>query len=278
MQDEFESAPKLLPRDTPPRPRWPWVAAAVIVAGVVGWYYYTRRAAAPPAPPLPPAQTEAAPPPAEPAVPLPPLEQSDDWLRERLAALSSHPDFARWLQAVQLARRGTAALGAVAEGRSPREQLPFLAPGGRFAAVERGGRWYASPQAHARYDPLADVIASIDARAAAGLYRLAKPLLEAAHNEIAAPEATLDGAVAGALRLLLATPVPSEDPEVVEGEGLVYTYADPGLEGLAPAQKHLLRTGPRNMRLIQAKLLGFAEASGLGGAPPVPPEAPPPTP
>ncbi|HZI64383.1 MAG TPA: DUF3014 domain-containing protein, partial [Thermoanaerobaculia bacterium] len=258
--------------EPPPRPRWPWLAAAVVVAGVVGWYYFQRSGAeTSPPPPSAPAPTEQAAPPAEPTVPLPALDQSDGWLRERLSGLSSHPDFARWLQGDQLARRGTAALAALAEGRSPREQLPSLAPAGRFAAVERGGKWYVSPQAYARYDGIADVVESIDADAAGGLYRLAKPLLEAAHNEIAAPEATLDGAVGTAIARLLATPVPSDDPEVVEGEGLVYTYADPALEGLAPAQKHLLRTGPRNMRLIQAKLRGFAEAAGLAtGAPAAP--------
>jgi hypothetical protein len=271
MQDEFESAPQLLPRETPPRPRWPWVVAAVLVAGVLGWYYFQRSRAELPPPPSPPVVAEPASPPAEPAVPLPPLEQSDGWLRERLSGLSSHPDFARWLQADQLARRGTAAVAALAEGRSPREQLPFLAPAGRFTAVERGGKSYVSPQAYARYDGIADVVASVDARAAAELYRIGKPLLETAHNEIAAPEATLDGAVGTAIARLLATPVPSEEPEVIEGEGLVYSYADPALEGLSQAQKHLLRTGPRNMRLIQAKLRGFAEAAGLAtGAPAAP--------
>src|SRR5688572_7553680 len=156
MQDEFESAPQLLPREPPPRPRWPWVAAGVVVAGVVGWYYFQRPDAKTPPPPSPPAPTEqAGPPPAEPAVPLPALDQSDGWLRERLRGLSSHADFARWLQGDQLARRGTAALAALAEGRSPREQLPSFAPAGRFAAVERGGKWYPSPQAYARYDGIA---------------------------------------------------------------------------------------------------------------------------
>ena len=278
MQDDFDQAPQLLPRESPPRARWPWIAALVIAAGVAGWYYFSRRSAAPPPLAAPAPVAEPAPAPSQPAEPLPALDQSDGWLRERLSALSSHPEFGRWLQADQLARRATAALAAMAEGRSPREQLPFLAPAGRFAVAERDGRTYVSPQSYARYDGLADVISSIDAVAAADLYRRARPILEAAYGEIAAPGATLDGAVSAALGRLLATPVPSEDPEVIEGEGLIYVYADPALEGLEASQKHLLRTGPRNIRLIQAKLRGFAEAAELGGLPPPSPEAPPPPP
>ena len=44
-----------------------------------------------------------------------------------------------------------------------------------------------------------------------------------------------------------------------------YHYADPSLEDLRPAQKLLLRMGPRNERIIKARLrdilheLGFEE-------------------
>jgi hypothetical protein len=46
----------------------------------------------------------------------------------------------------------------------------------------------------------------------------------------------------------------------------VLRYADPALEALTPAQKQLLRTGPRNVRLVQAKLRELQAA--LAAAPP----------
>ena len=70
-----------------------------------------------------------------------------------------------------------------------------------------------------------------------------------------------------------------EDPAVIEimvnpdgalwldrhGEGRVhagahYAFADPHLEGLRPAQKLLLRTGPRNQRALKRALRDFVLA------------------
>jgi hypothetical protein len=42
-----------------------------------------------------------------------------------------------------------------------------------------------------------------------------------------------------------------------------YAYVDEKLESLSPAQKHLLRMGPRNVRIIQAKLREIAALLNL---------------
>ena len=44
---------------------------------------------------------------------------------------------------------------------------------------------------------------------------------------------------------------------------VVYEYADPRLEAMTPAQKALLRMGPRNVPRVQAKLRELAAALGL---------------
>ena len=41
--------------------------------------------------------------------------------------------------------------------------------------------------------------------------------------------------------------------------GAMYAYADPRLEDLSPAQKQLLRTGPRNTRLMQARTIALIQ-------------------
>jgi hypothetical protein len=62
--------------------------------------------------------------------------------------------------------------------------------------------------------------------------------------------------------VLLETPVVEGDVRL-EPRGALYEYADPRLEALLPAQKQLIRTGPRNTRLMQAKLREIALALGL---------------
>ena len=42
-----------------------------------------------------------------------------------------------------------------------------------------------------------------------------------------------------------------------------YQYADPQVEGLTAAQKQLLRTGPRNVRMVQSALRQLALALGI---------------
>ena len=61
---------------------------------------------------------------------------------------------------------------------------------------------------------------------------------------------------------MLAVPVPEQPPELVKGV-LTYRYADPELEALSPAAKHLLRLGPENAREIQEKLRFFRNALDL---------------
>jgi hypothetical protein len=49
----------------------------------------------------------------------------------------------------------------------------------------------------------------------------------------------------------------------VEPKGIGYRFADSNLEQLTPAQKQLLRTGPRNVRLVQSSLRRLALALGV---------------
>jgi hypothetical protein len=54
-----------------------------------------------------------------------------------------------------------------------------------------------------------------------------------------------------------------EGPVLVEPDGAVYAFADPKLEALGPVEKHLLRMGPRNARLVQQKAREIETSLGL---------------
>ncbi len=78
------------------------------------------------------------------------------------------------------------------------------------------------------------------------------------------PEEDFDKTLTVAIVELLKVPV-------VEGEILLeatvasYKMADPELENLSEAQKHLIRMGPENVRKIQAKLRKIGLALGIPG-------------
>lgn len=193
---------------------------------------------------------------------LPPLEESDAWLRERAADLSPNPRWREWLGADGLVRRLVLAVTNVAAGESPSEPLPFLQPSDTFTVVVEGGRTYLDPASWRRYDALVGAIISLDARATARFYRGVGPLIEAAWRPLGFVERDFDAAAREAVAVVLAAEVPDGRIELVR-DGAVWAYADPDLEALPPATKHLLRVGPDNLLRLQDWVRTFAAASGI---------------
>jgi hypothetical protein len=50
------------------------------------------------------------------------------------------------------------------------------------------------------------------------------------------------------------------------GPGTIYFFSAPELERLGPVEKHLLRMGPRNTRIIQAKARQMERALGFAAS------------
>jgi hypothetical protein len=53
-----------------------------------------------------------------------------------------------------------------------------------------------------------------------------------------------------------------DDVQVRAGK-VTYEFADPAIEGLPKAQRQLLRMGPRNVRIVQAKVREVARYLGI---------------
>jgi hypothetical protein len=277
------------PPHTPYPPRSnarPLAAIAVVLAVAAGfggaWWWWQRTTPETPAaaatgrpalPPTPTAQADPAPAPVVPIRPLPPLGTSDEHVRELLAGLSSRIELGRWLAAADdLIRRAVAAVASVSEGGSPRGTLAFLAPAESFLVYERGGRHYVDPRAWARYDTLTAVVVSLDTVRLAAAIRELLPLFDEAFTEIAYPGRRFETALVEAIRHLRATPldrIPADRPLEIEvtRQGVLWVYSDPARENLSAAQKHLLRMGPRNAALVQAKLAELSAALGMETAP-----------
>ena len=120
-----------------------------------------------------------------------------------------------------------------------------------------------NPRSYERYGPIADAVDSVDAQAAARLCATLKPRLDEAYGELGRDGSfavTLERAIVALLR------VPALDGNVrLVPRGVAYGFEDEALESLTPAQKHLARMGPRNVRVIQDKLRQIALAIGIPG-------------
>lgn len=261
------------------RPRRDWslvlgtsVAVVVILAAIAVVVWMTVRRDARPAqqpsvPPQRPAAVREPVPrgelgPAVAPIDLPALDLTDPVVRDLLRRLSSRPELAAWLASDNLIRSLVRSIENVAAGKTPAGQLGPLKPPGAFRVESRGRTVIIAPRSYSRYDGLADTLQSMNPADLARVYSLLKPRLKDAYRELGHPEADIDAVTEGAIVQLLRTPVVEGDVELAQREGS-YTFRDPALESLSPAQKQLLRMGPRNVRIVEARLRDLARELGI---------------
>ncbi|MBP7705864.1 MAG: DUF3014 domain-containing protein [Candidatus Aminicenantes bacterium] len=215
----------------------------------------------------PPAETAAPAVPGGEALAFPPvgLGASDAAVREFAAVLSADPEFARWLLSKDLVRTFVVSVDNVANGLSPKSHIGFFAPEGGFRVTRTRTGTLVDPASYARYEPVAAVVRSLDAVAAARLYRAVKPLLQEAYAELGYPGVDFDDTLVRAMGEVLGAPV-VDGPVLLEQKVLSYAMTDPSLEALSPAQKQVLRLGPKGVAAVHAKIRELAAALGIAPA------------
>jgi hypothetical protein len=256
--------------------RWPWVVGILLLLGTpVALYFATREAPAPP----PVAVVDAGAPPAPvDAGPARSLVAGDALLRKLLGALGAPAALLSWLEGDDVLRRLVAAVNLIAEGQSPRAMLAFFPVTGPFQAREvlgpplprpkkgppppRPVRYFIARASYQRYEGVAAALGAVDTAGAGKVYGELRPFLEAAYEEIGRPGTHFDDALGRALGVLLAVRWPGVEVEL-QPRGAVWILADPALEALSPAQKHLLRMGPVHGLAVQRQLRAFAQAAGI---------------
>ena len=252
-----------------------WILAAglvVLAAAAIGVWMMVGRDAPPdtaaPAradrlaavPQLPAGRGELGP--AVEPIDLPPLDLTDPVVRELLRHLSSRPELAAWLASDNLIRKLVVSIENVAAGKNPSRQLAAVKPRGTFQAQSRGDTLRIDPRSYARYDGLAATLQSVDPADLARVYSLLKPRMRDAYRELGHADGDIDAALERALVHLLQTPILEGEIEVGQ-PSVQYTFTDPAVERLSPAQKQLIRLGPRNQRIVQEQLRRIARELGI---------------
>jgi hypothetical protein len=245
------------------------VLAILAVVAVLYYFFFMKK------PKLPepaaaagsgvPAEAEKAPaaPGMEPlAFPAVPLAASDDAVRQFAAAIAADPEFSKWLLTKDLIRKFVVSVDNVANGLSPKSHVDFFSPEGGFRVSRTKDGTYIEPAGYSRYAPVVAVVQSIDATAAVRLYRAVEPLLQEAYNELGYPGVDFDDTIVRAMSELLETPVVN-GPVRLEQKVLSYAMTDETLEGLSPAQKQLLRLGPKGVQAVSDKIRQLASVLGI---------------
>ena len=247
-----------------------WITAILLAVAAVAVGFLLFKRPAPPPAAAPTAQATAAPqteareplgPGVEP-VDLPPLVLTDPFVRELLGKLSSSPTLAAWLATDGLIRAFVVSVENVADGTSPARHVRALAPRAPFRTLSEGGITTVDPRSYSRYDGIANAATSMDPAGLARVYSILKPRLIEAYAELGHPKGDLDVAVENAIVHLLQTPA-VEEPITLRPRVLSFRYERDDLEALSPAQKQLLRMGPRNVKAIQDQLRAVARELGI---------------
>jgi hypothetical protein len=198
--------------------------------------------------------------PLKPLLVLPPLLDSDDFVREELRPELAQPAL-DWLQQPDLVRRGAVVLENAARGEYPRGQLAFIRVTGSYKVVTRGDRYFVDPSTYQRYDEIVDVLVSVPAQSVVRLISMLDSLLIEALRELGVDAESVEVLIEYALANVLRTPLLTGEIELVR-PNVIYVYADPRLESLNPLKKQLLRTGPKNLAKLQSYARGLMLALG----------------
>jgi len=244
-----------------------YIAAAVAVVGLsIGAVLYISarkdRAAPPPKPvaaaPAQPVATE------EPAIkhplpapelaqPLPPLDESDEPVRNTLEGLVGKESFEQFFVTKDLVRHVVVSIDNLSTEKVA-ERIRALKPTpGRFAVGGSEEAPVGDPGNFQRYEPLVQLFNWRDTQQLIETYLRHYPLFQEAYESLGHPPQYFNDRLIEVIDHLLATPE-LEGPIALAQPGVLYEFADPKLESRSAGQKALLRMGSGNAAVVKQKL------------------------
>jgi hypothetical protein len=251
--------------------QWFIPAVLAVAAGLALWYYWVNVSEPPPAAepePAPPTEAPAEMPgplhPVEPIeegtpeprdlVPLPPLDQSDDYFKLEVsdvfgAAIEEMLADSRMIERV-VATVDNLPRSHIAERIRPLSGLsdPFVVD-----SQDGSGAFFIDTTNYRRYDALVDMAMAADLDAVIELYRRYYPLFQDAYVELGYPQGYFNDRLVEVIDHLLETP-DIGDPVPLVQPHVLYEYEDPDLEALSSGQKLLLRMGREHRDNLKGRL------------------------
>lgn len=185
---------------------------------------------------------------------LPRLDESDQFVRDRISMMSSKEGLKTWLSTDDLLRRSASYLDGLSRGVILGKIFPLSSPESNFATHRDGDVIWLNAGNYERYNATIQVLTSIDMKLVAQMFHFSRPLLESAFSELGYQPRQMDGIILTALDQVISTPVIVE-PIQLTRDSVIYKFADPGLESLTPLQKQLIRSGPENTQRLQQQAI-----------------------
>jgi hypothetical protein len=230
-----------------------WIIGGVVVLALAAgaWYWLKRGPDAPEAPAAPPPVAQ------EPAIKNP-IVSPDDIdpnlsATEQVATLVGTPRFEAHFVPDDFVKKLVATVDSLARSDVAARMNPAKGPTGEFVTAGTGDAVVLGAANFARYAPWIELVDTLDANAAAALYKRLYPQFQSAYENLGNPDGYFNDRVVDVIDHLLSAPeAPATIPLV--RPNVYYEFADPALEGQSAGRKLLLRMGPGNAERVKAKL------------------------
>jgi hypothetical protein len=246
-----------------------WMGAAVAVVGLsVGAIIYLsrREKAAPPVEPVAavPAPVPAVVPEEEPAIkhpvpepevrePLPPLADSDAPMQNALEELVGKESVERFIISKDLIRHLVVTIDNLPTEKVAQRVRPVRPAPGTFAVGGSEDAPVLDPSNYERYNSLVQLIRSTDTQSLIATYTRYYPLFQESYESLGHPPQYFNDRLIEVIDHLLTTP-DLQGTIALAQPGVLYQFADPGLESRSAGQKALIRMGTENATAVKDKL------------------------
>ena len=249
----------------------PIMLAIVVAAGLTYYWVQINKSDAPPEPvsapvtvepvaedsesPLHPYPRVASPEgPGGELIALPPLDQSDEYLKLELAEVLGSRAVANMLADADLIAKIVATVDNLPRSHVAGRIRPVAGLAGAFdVEVISATEFTISPQSYDRYTVLVDMVAGADLKELTEVYGRFYPLFQQAYEDLGYPNAYFNDRLVAVIDHLLTAPEVPVPVKVVRPH-VLYEYADMDLESLSSGQKLLIRMGGENAAKIKKTL------------------------
>lgn len=197
--------------------------------------------------------------------PLPPLNESDLWLQEKLPTITWRKELLKLVIDDDMVRRFVVFTDNFSQGVVAYKYSPFVLPQTKFSATETKGfdannqeQWVWNEQSEKRFALYVDLLRSFDSESLVDWYMDIKPLIAQAYGELGYPDDDFTDTLQAAITRVLDIELPKEPLKIIR-PSVMYKYQDTEIEALDDVDKLLLRFGRENVLVIKSVLLEFSE-------------------
>ena len=197
--------------------------------------------------------------------PLPSLDESDNWLKEKLPSLTWRNELLKLVIDDNMIRRFVVFTDNFSQGILTYKHSPLTLPSSSFSAIETQNfdesnqqEWLWDKSSERRFSLYIDLIKSIDSESLINWYLEIKPLIDEAYIELGYPDDKFTDTLQSSITRVLDAELPKSPLRIIR-PSVMYKYQDPAIEALDDVDKLLLRLGKENLLIIKSALLEFSE-------------------